>query len=33
MYVAGNRFKLLFNGQDYFPALIDAINLAQQEVF
>jgi cardiolipin synthase A/B len=33
MYVAGNRFKLLLNGQEYFPALIDAIELAQQEVF
>ncbi|MFC7421350.1 cardiolipin synthase ClsB [Iodobacter arcticus] len=31
--MAGNRFKLLFNGQDYFPALIDAIDLAQQEIF
>ncbi|WP_206434462.1 cardiolipin synthase ClsB [Iodobacter ciconiae] len=31
--MAGNRFKLLFNGQDYFPELISAIELAQQEVF
>jgi len=33
MYVAGNRFKLLFNGADYFPALIDAISIAKHEVF
>lgn len=33
MYLAGNRLKLLFNGQDYFPALIQAISGAKQEVY
>lgn len=33
MYLAGNRLKLLFNGQDYFPALIKAIAGAKHEVY
>lgn len=32
-YVPGNRLTLLKNGQQYFPALIDAIDNARREVF
>lgn len=32
-YVGGNRLTLLRNGEQYFPALVAAINAAAQEVF
>ena len=32
-YVAGNRLTLLRNGEQYFPALIDAIDAARREIF
>ncbi len=32
-YVAGNRLTLLKNGEQYFPALNDAIDAARREVF
>lgn len=32
-YVRGNRLRLLYNGQDYFPALLDAIARARHEIF
>ena len=32
-YVAGNRLTLLKNGDQYFPALLDAIDSATREVF
>ena len=32
-YVAGNRLTLLKNGEQYFPALIGAIDAARREVF
>ncbi|MGE5639876.1 MAG: cardiolipin synthase ClsB [Clostridia bacterium] len=32
-YVAGNRFTLLKNGEQYFPALVAALDTAQAEVF
>ncbi len=32
-YVAGNRLELLSNGEQYFPALIAAIDAARTEVF
>ena len=31
-YVKGNRLRLLYNGIEYFPALLDAINHAQHEI-
>ena len=31
-YLHGNRLRLLFNGQDYFPALLSAIRAAQHEI-
>lgn len=32
-YVAGNRLTLLRNGEQYFPALIEAIDAARAEIF
>ena len=32
-YVGGNRLTLLRNGEQYFPALVGAIDAARQEVF
>jgi len=32
-YVKGNRLRLLYNGQDYFPALLQAIKAARHEIF
>ena len=32
-YVGGNRLTLLRNGEQYFPALLDAIDAARREVF
>ena len=32
-YVGGNRLKLLRNGVEYFPALVEAIDAARREVF
>jgi len=32
-YVGGNRLTLLRNGEQYFPALVAAIDAAQVEVF
>ncbi len=32
-YVAGNRLTLLRNGEQYFPALVQAIDAAAQEIF
>jgi cardiolipin synthase len=32
-YVAGNRLTLLRNGEQYFPALVEAIDAARHEVF
>ena len=32
-FETGNRIKLLRNGAEFFPALIEAINAAQQEVW
>src|SRR5260370_23086130 len=32
-YVGGNRLTLLRNGEQYFPALVAAIDAAQNEVF
>jgi cardiolipin synthase len=32
-YVGGNRLTLLKNGVQYFPALVDAIDAAREEVF
>ncbi len=33
LYVAGNRLTLLRNGEQYFPALVAAIDAAREEVF
>jgi cardiolipin synthase len=33
MYVDGNRLRLLRNGVEYFPALVEAIDAARLEVF
>ncbi|MDR3428636.1 cardiolipin synthase ClsB [Silvimonas sp.] len=32
-YLTGNRIKLLKNGADYFPELIEAISWAEREIF
>ena len=32
-YVGGNRLTLLRNGEQYFPALVAAIDAARAEVF
>lgn len=32
-YTNGNRLRLLYNGQDYFPALLQAIKTARHEIF
>jgi cardiolipin synthase A/B len=32
-YVGGNRLTLLKNGEQYFPALVEAIDAAREEVF
>jgi cardiolipin synthase len=32
-YVAGNRLTLLRNGEQYFPALVEAIDAARSEIF
>lgn len=32
-FVKGNHIELLRNGSDFFPALVDAINQAQQEIY
>ena len=32
-YVAGNRLTLLTNGEQYFPALVEAIDAASEEIF
>ncbi|MDR3414180.1 MAG: cardiolipin synthase ClsB [Formivibrio sp.] len=32
-FVHGNQLRLLYNGQDYFPALIAAIHTARHEIF
>jgi cardiolipin synthase len=32
-YIAGNRLTLLTNGEQYFPALVEAIDAATEEVF
>ena len=31
-WVGGNRFRLLENGEEFFPAVFDAIAAAQREV-
>lgn len=31
-YVKGNSLRLLYNGIEYFPALLDAINLSRHEI-
>ena len=32
-FIRGNQWRLLRNGQGYFPALLAAIHAARQEVF
>ena len=32
-YVGGNRLGLLRNGEQYFPALLAAIDAAREEIF
>src|SRR3954466_2854801 len=32
-FVKGNHIELLRNGSDFFPALVNAINQAQQEIY
>jgi len=32
-YVEGNRLTLLKNGEQYFPALVGAIDAAREEIF